>query len=170
MGKSAPNDPKMALTCTFDVKSTHIYACYIHPRGPFFYQSYVYNQPFSNYGTFLWKGYRMTPNDFAMFKVKNNICILYASLRHIFTHFTLQSTIFELYIQFCVKSVSNNTQMTLTCSRLKYTYAYYMHTRYPNFHSLVNLFWVIVQFGKSAPKDPKMTLTYSSQRSPYGCY
>ena len=57
----------------------------------------------------------------------------------IFVHFTIRRAVIELRPNF-EKRVPNDHKKTLTCSRSKVTYAYYIHLRGPNKFSSVYLY------------------------------
>ncbi len=92
--KSAPNDPKMTLTCSRS--NVYIYLLHTSPR-PKFSSISLYNEQFSSYSPIFRKVHQMTSNDRDIFKVKNtNMNDGYNPEAQIFICFALQRAVFEL--------------------------------------------------------------------------
>ena len=90
--------PQMTLTCSRSKIPTGM----LHtPPRPKFLSVSLYDEPFLSYGAIFGKVHRMTPNDLAMFKVKNtDRHVAYTPEAQIFVRFALRRAVFELWRNF----------------------------------------------------------------------
>ncbi len=107
----------MTLTCSRSKVSMYIPHA---PEAPIFLHFALRWAPLLTYGILFEKG---APNDP---KTTLNVPPTYTPKAQIFGHFALQWPVFE-------KSAQNDVKMTLTCSRSKYLYVYYIQPPGPNF-------------------------------------